>query len=108
VEQSQVHKKDRLNEQKEAKEFALSSRGQLVVAQALSLASKILADKEPSNSQDMTYIGSNLFEPYWTIYNSDEFAKAVAKVEKDCMEHNERMQKIKFQEMKESLAKGSK
>lgn len=102
MEQSQVHKKEKkINEQVKAKEFALSSRGQLVVAQALSIASKQLKNKEPSNSSDMKYIGENLFEPYWTIYNSEEFAKAVAKVEKDCMEHNTKL-------MKESLSKGNK
>jgi len=101
MEQSQVRKTEtKINEQVKAKEFALSSRGQLVVAQALSIASKQLQDKEPSNSSDMKYIGENLFEPYWTIYNSEDFAKAVAKVEKDCMEHNEKIYKESLKESK--------
>ena len=68
------------DEQLEAKEFALSSRGQLLMAQALSIASATLKDKEPSNSEDMMYIGERLFQPYWMIYNSQEYLDAQEQV----------------------------
>tara|TARA_R100000458_G_C8268859_1_gene243643 strand:- start:793 stop:1134 length:342 start_codon:yes stop_codon:yes gene_type:complete len=69
-------------EQLEAKEFALSSRGQLLMAQALSVASAILKDKEKSNSDDMIYIGERLFQPYWMIYNSQDYLDAQEQVMK--------------------------
>ena len=99
MEQSQVPKEEQAQNQKQAKEFALSSRWQLVVAQALCIASKKLADKEPKNASDMKYIGSNLFEPYWSIYNSEEYSRAIARVEKDCMEHNKKIAKQSLKEL---------
>ena len=39
-----------------------------------------LKDKEPSNSEDMMYIGERLFQPYWMIYNSQEYLDAQEQV----------------------------
>ena len=50
------------------------------MAQALSIASATLKDKEPSNSEDMMYIGERLFQPYWMIYNSQEYLDAQEQV----------------------------
>jgi len=79
------------DEQLEAKEFALSSRGQLVMAQALSVASATLRDKEPSNSEDMMYIGERLFQPYWMIYNSQDYLDAQEQVMKLAQTENQNL-----------------
>jgi hypothetical protein len=81
------------DEQIKAKEFALSSRGQLIMAQALSIASAHLKDREPSNSEDMQYIGGHLFQPYWMIYNSSEYLEAQSQVLELVREKNEQLAK---------------
>ena len=66
----------------QAKEFAKTPRGQLLFGQALALASKVLKENEPSNSDDMDYLGKTLFGIWYHIY-SDEGQRALQDTLKD-------------------------
>ena len=76
-----------------AQKFAMSQRGQLIIAQALAIASKSLKEKEPSNASDMIFLGEHLFQPFWTIYADEEFAKMQQKIMDQCNEHNKKLLK---------------
>ena len=78
------------NSQKEierAREFAKSPRGQLIFGQALALASEQLKDTEPSNSDDMKFLGERLFGIFYAMYTPEAVAQVQA-VAKECAEHN--------------------
>jgi|TARA_R100000353_G_scaffold127106_2_gene90230 hypothetical protein len=61
----------------EARKFASTPRGQLILGQALAVASKVLKDKEPSNSDDMKFLGENLFGIFFHIYTNEDDVKSV-------------------------------
>ena len=41
------------------------------------VASKVLKDKEPSNSDDMKFLGENLFGIFFHIYTNEDDVKSV-------------------------------
>ena len=71
-----------------AREFVASARGQLILGQALAIASRELREKEPSNAEDMAYIGKNLFSVFYHIY-TDEFQAVIEKAEKEANKLNQ-------------------
>lgn len=54
-----------------AREFVATPRGQLIIGQALAVASEALKNSEPSNSDDMKFIGENLFSVFYHLYSPD-------------------------------------
>ncbi len=63
-----------------AREFVSSARGQLILGQALAIASKELREDQPSNSEDMDYIGRTLFSVFYHIY-TDDYQKILKKAQ---------------------------
>lgn len=75
---------------KSAREFAKTPRGQLIFGQALALASEQLKDSEPSNSDDMKFLGEHLFGIWYAMF-TPEVAKAIQKNVDEVNEHNKQL-----------------
>lgn len=58
-----LNKKER---RKAATELLDSTRGRYIMAQALALAHRQLANSEPSNAADMELFGLEFFEPWFS------------------------------------------
>ena len=72
----------------QAREFVSSARGQLILGQALAIASRELRDKEPSNASDMAYIGKTLFSVFYHIY-TDEYQEIMKKAQEEANKLNQ-------------------
>jgi len=80
-------KKPSAQQIEQAKNFAKTPRGQLIFGQALALGCEALKDSEPSNSDDMKYLGENLFGIWYMIY-SPEGRQAIEKATEDANKLN--------------------
>ena len=78
----------RAKEIEQAREFVSSARGQLILGQALAIASRELRTKEPSNASDMAYIGKTLFSVFYHIYN-DEYQEIMKKAQEEANKLNQ-------------------
>lgn len=74
-----------------ARAFAKTPRGQLIFGQALAVASDMLKDTEPSNSDDMKFLGENLFGIWYAIY-TPEAQEAIRKTEEEVAKLNQQAQ----------------
>ena len=81
-------KSQKPKEIEQARDFAISQRGQLILAQALAVASKVLKKREPSNARDMDYLGQSLFQPFWSLYADENISKMVKQMQKHIDEDN--------------------
>lgn len=73
--------KNQKSEKLKAAEFAASLRGQLIIGQALAYAIKYIKtlpenEQEISNMNDMEYLGKELFEVFFQMYNNSPTYKA--------------------------------
>ena len=80
-----------MNLQQKLELLLKTPRGQLIFGQALAVASDMLKDTEPSNSDDMKFLGENLFGIWYAIY-TPEAQEVIRKTEEEVAKLNQQAQ----------------